>query len=337
VPPQVDPLRVFDLPALRRHRARAARQAGAADFLVAETAERLADRLDDVTRRFPLALDLGSRQGMLARALKGRGGIETLVHADRTLELLRQAPTPALAVVAEAEALPFAPHSFDLVLSNLDLHWTNDLPGALLQLRQALRPDGLLLAALLGGATLAELRRALMDAELAVEGGASPRVSPFADLPDLGALLQRAGFALPVVESDTIEVTYPDAFALMRDLRAMGETNAVAERRRSFTRRATLFHAAATYAALFGRADGRIPATFEIITLTAWAPHESQPKPLRPGSASTRLAAALEEAKPPGGRSSAPLALAARIPGGSRRFPLAFGFAPRYFESWSGR
>lgn len=307
MPLETDPLRVFDLRALRRHRARASRRAEAADFLFAESAERLTDRLDDVARRFPLALDLGSRHGVLARALGARGGIEMLVRADRTLELLRQGPEPARAVVVEAEALPFAPGSFDLVLSNLDLHWVNDLPGALAQLRRMLKPDGLLLAALLGGGTLGELRRALLDAELAEEQGASPRVSPFADPADLGALLQRAGFALPVVDSDIIEVTYPDAFALMRDLRAMGETNAVVERRRRFTRRATLMRAATAYGALFGRADGRIPATFEIVTLTAWAPHESQPKPLPRGSAKTRLAAALEAADPrPAGGNKSP-------------------------------
>jgi NADH dehydrogenase [ubiquinone] 1 alpha subcomplex assembly factor 5 len=304
MPHDRDPLRVFDLQALRRHRARAARDAGAAEFLALESGERLLDRLDDVARRFPRALDLGSRHGILARALKGRGGIEMLVHADRSHGFLSRLPEPRRAVVAEAEALPFARAAFDLVLSNLDLHWANDLPGALLQLRQALKPDGLLLAALLGGGTLAELRRALLEAELAEEQGASPRVSPFAEPRDLGALLQRAGFALPVVDSDSIEVTYADAFALMRDLRAMGETNAVVERRRRFSRRATLLHAAAAYRDLFGRADGRVPATFEIITLTAWAPHESQPKPLPRGSAKTRLAAALEAPDPPPAGSS---------------------------------
>jgi NADH dehydrogenase [ubiquinone] 1 alpha subcomplex assembly factor 5 len=187
------------------------------------------------------------------------------------------------------------------VLSNLDLHWTNDLPGALLQLRQALRPDGLLLASLFGGETLAELSRALLEAELAEEGGVSPRVSPFADLRDLGHLLQRAGFALPVVDSDAIEVTYPDALALMRDLRAMGETNAAAERRRGFTRRATLARAAALYRERFARPDGRISARFEIVTLTAWAPHAAQPQPLRPGSARFRLADALGVPEHPAG------------------------------------
>ncbi len=299
MPPAADPLRVFDRRAVRLHRARAARDPGRADFLVLEAAERLADRLTDVARRFPLALDLGCRHGVLAARLAGRGGIEMLVQADAAWGFARRLPPPAL--VAEAEALPFKPAAFDLVLSTLDLHWTNDLPGALLQLRQALKPDGLLLASLFGGDTLAELRRALMEAELAEEGGASPRVSPFADLRDLGHLLQRAGFALPVVDSDTIEVTYPDALALMRDLRAMGESNAVAERRRGFTRRATLARAVAVYRELFGRPDGRIAARFEIVTLTAWAPHAAQPQPLRPGSARARLAAALGVTKHPAG------------------------------------
>lgn len=299
MPAPQHPLLLFDRAAVRRHRDRAARRPEAAEFLACEAAERLADRLDDVARRFPLALDLGCRHGVLARLLGGRGGIEALVHADAALGFARRAPFPA--IVAEAEALPFKPACFDLVLSNLDLHWTNDLPGALLQLRQTLKPDGLLLASLFGGDTLRELRRALMEAELDEESGVSPRVSPFADLRDLGQLLQRAGFALPVVDSDTIEVTYADALALMRDLRAMGESNAVAERRHGFTRRATLLAAAARYRSLFGRLDGRIPAHFEIITLTAWAPHESQPRPLAPGSARTGLAAALGTVEHPAG------------------------------------
>src|SRR5579883_330453 len=275
-----DPLRVFDRRAVRVHRARAARAPQLADFLVAESAERLLDRLDDVLRRFPLALDLGCRDGVLARLLRGRGGIETLIHADAAFEFARQAPPPRL--VAEA--------------------------GALLQLRRCLKPDGLLLAALFGGDTLVELRGALMEAELAEEGGASPRVSPVADVRDLGMLLQRAGFALPVVDSERVTVTYPDALALMRDLRAMGETNAVVERRRGFTRRSTLARAAALYAERHGRPDGRIAARFEIITLTAWAPHESQPKPLKPGSARARLAEALgTEEKPAGEKAGRPL------------------------------
>jgi NADH dehydrogenase [ubiquinone] 1 alpha subcomplex assembly factor 5 len=297
VPP--DPIRVFDRAAVRAHRARAARRPEAAKFLIAEAAARLADRLDDVTRRFPRALDLGSRDGVLARLVAGRGGIETLVHADAAFGYARLAPAPAL--VAEAEALPFHTASFDLVLSNLELHWTNDLPGALLQLRQALKPDGLLLASLFGGETLRELRRAFLEAELEEEGGASPRVAPFADVRDLGMLLQRAGFALPVVDSDSIDVTYGDALALMRELRAMGESNAVGERRRSFTRRATLLGAGRRYHELFAGPDGRVPAHFEIVTLTAWAPDASQPRPLKPGSARTSLAAALGAQERPAG------------------------------------
>ncbi len=293
---------IFDRTAVRHHRARAARDPRAAEFLVVAAAERLADRLDDVARRFPLALDLGCRDGVLARVLGGRGGIATLLHADAASDFARLAPGPCF--VAEAETLPLRPASLDLVLSNLELHWTNDLPGALVQLRRALKPDGLLLATLFGGETLAELRRALMEGELLEEGGASPRVAPFADIRDLGRLLQRAGFALPVVDSDTLTVTYPDALALMRDLRAMGETNALRERRRGFTRRATLLRAARRYAELFAAADGRIPARFELITLTAWAPHESQPQPLRPGSAQKRLAEALRAVERPAGESA---------------------------------
>ncbi|HUZ74995.1 MAG TPA: methyltransferase domain-containing protein [Stellaceae bacterium] len=298
------PLRVFDLRSVRLHRARAAARGVDADFLAVAAAERLVDRLADISRRFPRALDLGCGAGALARALEGRGGIEWLVSADAAAACAALALAPAL--VADPEALPFAPHSFDLVLSNLALHWTNDLPGALLQLRHMLKPDGLLLATLWGGDTLMELRHAWLAAEAAEENGASPRVSPFADLRDLGALLQRAGFALPVVDADTIAVTYPDALALMRDLRAMGESNALIERRRGFTRRATLARAGAVYAAEFGRADGRIPATFALVTLTAWAPHQDQPQPLRPGSAAVRLAAALGTDEHSAGDKAAP-------------------------------
>ncbi|HUK59595.1 MAG TPA: methyltransferase domain-containing protein [Stellaceae bacterium] len=295
------PIQVFDPRAVRRHRARALGPEPHA--LAAEAAQRLAERLDEVRRRFPVALDLGCGGGALRAALAGKGGIERLVSADSAPACAAAAPSPALA--AEAEALPFAAGSFDLVASSLALHWVNDLPGALLQLRHALKPDGLLLANLWGGETLSELRQALLEAEAETVGGAGPRVSPFADGRDLGALLQRAGFALPVVDSDRMTVTYADALALMRDLRAMGEANAVIERRKGFSRRATLAAAAARYAAL-GGAGGRITATFELVTLTAWAPHESQPRPLRPGSAAHRLAAALDTDERPAGDKAAP-------------------------------
>jgi SAM-dependent methyltransferase len=205
--------------------------------------------------------------------------------------MARRAPPPALAL--DEEALPFSPASFDLVVSALSLHWVNDLPGALVQIRAALEPDGLFLAALLGGDTLRELRLALLEAESAIEGGASPRVSPFADLRDAAGLLQRAGFALPVADSDTLTVTWADPLALMRELRGMGETNAVAARRKEVARRETLFAASARYQAQFGTTDGRIPASFQVIYLAGWAPDASQQQPLRPGSAASRLAEAL--------------------------------------------
>lgn len=298
------PLQVFDREAVRRHRERAARGDRKAEFLFVEGAARLADRLKDVSRTFSRALELGSRGGLLARELRDSSGIASLVTSDPSAGFLAGRPGPRL--VADAEALPFAPGSFDLVVSNLALHWVNDLPGALLQLRQALKPDGLLLVSLFAGETLNELRICLLEAESEIENGASPRVAPFADPRELAGLLQRAGFALPVVDTDRIEATYSDALSLMRDLRAMGETNAVATRRRSFTRRATLLRAAELYQTRYAGPDGRVVARFEIATLTAWAPHESQPKPLRPGSAAARLADALGAEEKSAGEAAGP-------------------------------
>jgi SAM-dependent methyltransferase len=299
----MDPaMNVFDRGLVRRHRDRAAGEFGRHDFLVREVAERLAERLDDVTRDFPRALDLGCHNGVLSQVLGDRGAVETLIQSDLSAAMAHLAAgngRPSLA--ADEELLPFAPGSFDLVMSVLSLHWVNDLPGSLIQIGRCLKPDGLFLAALLGGETLHELRAALLQAEIEVEGGASPRVSPFLDLADAGALLQRAGFALPVADRDVITVDYPDALTLMADLRAMGEANALEDRRRTPTRRATLLRAAALYQELFARDDGRLPATFDVIYLTAWAPHASQPKPLRPGSAAQRLAEALDTRELPTG------------------------------------
>lgn len=292
-------MEVFDRRLVRRHRERAAKALDDHDFLFREVAERLLDRLDDTRRRFPLALDLGCHGGTLGRLIGKRGGIERLVQVDLSLGLARRAG--GLAAVADEEALPFAEASFDLILSNLSLHWVNDLPGALIQACRALKPDGLFLAALLGGDTLHELRAAFLEAELELEGGAGPRVSPFADVRDAGGLLQRAGLALPVVDRDEIKVSYPDALRLMRDLRGMGETNAVEARRRGFSRRATVLRAAALYEERFAGADGRIPASFHVIYLTGWAPHHSQPRPLKPGSAASRLADALGTRERPAG------------------------------------
>jgi len=290
---QPDTMTVFDRALVRRRRDRAAAGPFAEhNFLFEEVAERLADRLLDIRRDFPTALDLGSHDGAVRRALSGLKGIERLVSCDVSPAFAARAGAPA--VTADEEFLPFAPASFDLVVSNLSLHWVNDLPGALLQIRQALKPDGFLCAAMLGGETLVELRHCLMEAEQTVSGGISPRVSPFADVRDAGALLQRAGFALPVVDSDVLTVTYADAFALMRDLRGMGESNAVLARRPVPATRALLFEAARLYAERFAEPDGRIPATFQVLYLAAWAPHESQQQPLRPGSAEASLADALK-------------------------------------------
>jgi NADH dehydrogenase [ubiquinone] 1 alpha subcomplex assembly factor 5 len=287
------PIAIFDRRALRRHRVRAARRDVGAGFLFREGAERLLDRLADIKRGFVHALDLESRDPSIAEQLRA-AGIETVVASD------------AGSLAVDLEALPFAPASFDLVTSSLSFHWINDLPGTLLQLRHLLKPDGLLLVNLFAGETLQALRIALLEAESEIENGASPRVSAFADPRDLAGLLQRAGFALPVVDSDRITVDYPDAWKLMRDLRAMGETNAAALRRRHFTRRATLLRAAEIYRARFGDETGRIPAEFEIATLTAWAPHQTQPRALRPGSATARLADALGTSEQPAGDKAVP-------------------------------
>jgi NADH dehydrogenase [ubiquinone] 1 alpha subcomplex assembly factor 5 len=283
-------MQVFDRAAKRRQRQRVAKAAGDYDFLRAAVAERLLDRLDDIRRSFPLALVQGCEAAWLQPRLGSRGQIEQIVTMDSVSG--QEAPL-GLHAVGDEEFLPFAEGKFDLVIALLNLHWVNDLPGALIQIRHALKPDGLFLGAMLGGSTLSELRQSWLAAEAEIEGGASPRISPMAETLDGAALLQRAGFALPVADSEIIPVTYADAFGLMRDLRGMGETNAVLTRRKHFTRRATLLRMAELYQQRFAGPDGRIPATFEMITLTGWSPHESQQKPLRPGQATRSLADAL--------------------------------------------
>ncbi|HVI51365.1 MAG TPA: methyltransferase domain-containing protein [Candidatus Sulfotelmatobacter sp.] len=290
-------LTVFDRAQVRRQRDRASARLAEHDFLLREVAERVSDRLLDMARTFPVALDLGCHHGELSELLESRGGIETLVRCDLSLAMAAQAG--GLSLAADEEALPFAPESFDLIISNLSLHWVNDLPGALLQIRHALKEDGLFVGAMLGGETLWELRQCLMEAELAEEGGTGPRVSPFADLRDLGGLLQRAGFSLPVVDLDSITVTYGDVMRLFADLRGMGEGNAVNARRRHPTRRSTLFRAMALYEERFRDGDGRLPATFQIMTMTAWRPHASQQKPLTPGTGRVNLAEALNGGEVP--------------------------------------
>lgn len=285
------PARIFDRALLARRRARVAGGAGEHDFLLQRVADDLAERLEIVRRRFPLAANIGAHHGVLSDRIRGLAGIERIIDVDATTELLRGAPD--LRVVADEEALPFADASLDLVVSALSMQLVNDLPGTLIQIRRALKPDGLLLAAMLGGATLKELREAWLAAESEVTGGASPRVAPFADVRDMGGLLQRAGLALPVVDSETVTVTYPDPLAAMREIKAMGASNMLVARRRTPVTRRLLLRAAEIYAERFAGQGGRVPATFEILTLTAWAPDPGQPQPLRPGSAQTRLADAL--------------------------------------------
>lgn len=280
---------IFDRVLLRDRRRRAA-ALGPATFLLERAADDLADRLAAVLRRFDLALDLGTPGEAVRTALSRLGSIGTILKSETI------APGAARAdkfIVADEEALPFGEGSLDLVVSALALQFVNDLPGTLVQIRRALKPDGLFLAALIGGETLTELRQSFAAAESEVEGGISPRVAPFADLRDLGALLQRAGFALPVTDVDRLVARYGSVFDLMRDLRRMGAANALDARRRTPLKRATLLRMAEIYAERFSDNDGRVRATFEIVWLSGWAPHPSQQQPLKPGTARTRLADAL--------------------------------------------
>jgi SAM-dependent methyltransferase len=269
---------IFDRKLMRLRQARALAY-GPETFLMDRVAADLGERLEAVLRTFERAADIGTPTDAVRRVLRASGKVVTIYGGD--------------SVVVDEEALPFADGMLDLAVSALALQFVNDLPGTLIQIRRALKPDGLLLAAMLGGDTLIELRGAFAEAEAEVEGGVSPRVAPFADVRALGGLLQRAGFALPVVDSDKLTVRYDSVFALMRDLRRMGATNILIERRRTPLKRATLLRMAEIYARRFADPDGRLRATFEIVWLSCWTPHESQQKPLKPGSATQRLADAL--------------------------------------------
>jgi SAM-dependent methyltransferase len=287
------PPRLFDRRLHRRRLDRAAARFAQADFLKVRAAADLCERLNGVNRHFDIAVDLGARGGVFRRLLgesRSADRVGWLLQTDLSRAML-QGGGPA--VVADEERLPLGPGSVDLIVSSLALHWVNDLVGALIQIRMALRPDGLFLGAVLGGATLTELRQCLLEAELEIRGGAGPRVSPFMDAFDAAALLQRAGFALPVADVDTVSVRYDHPLKLMADLRAMGEANGLADRAPLPLNRAVLHRACALYQERFGEAGGRVRATFEIVTLTGWAPHPDQQQPLRPGSAKMRLADAL--------------------------------------------
>jgi SAM-dependent methyltransferase len=298
----MSPPLIFDRALIRRRLARAA--AGvAAEFLIEHVADDLVERLGPILRGFPVAVELGGATTHGARALARSGKVETIVR----LPAVPPSPGSGFSTaVADEEALPLGEASVDLVASLLSLQGVNDLPGALAQIKRALRPDGLFIACLLGAETLTELRQSLAQAEAELAGGVSPRVAPFADARDLGALLQRAGFALPVTDVEKLTVRYGDPFALMRDLRAMGMTNPLVERGRAPLRRAMLLRASQIYAERFADPDGRLRASFDLVWLSGWAPHESQQQPLRPGSAKARLADALGVAEIKAGEKAKP-------------------------------
>ncbi len=283
---------IFDRDLLLAFRRRAFRRAEpGADFLLHRVAEDLEDRLDAVKRRFPVAVDLAGHNGSAAAAIGRSGKADLILRIERDEAFLKG---PFAAIVADEEILPLKPGSVDLIVSLMSLHATNDTPGTMVQIARALKPDGLFLAAFSGNGTLGELRESLLQAEIELTGGASPRVFPFADVRDVGGLLQRAGFALPVTDVENVTVRYDSLFNLMTDLRAMGMQNVLRDRSRKPVSRRLFLRAAEIYAERFSDPDGRIRATFSTIWLSGWAPHESQQKPLKPGSAKVLLADALK-------------------------------------------
>lgn len=282
---------LFDQNVIRAHQRRAGKL-GPATFLLDRVADDLTDRLGAVLRKFPVAVDLATPTDAVKQRLKDIGAIGTVASA-----VVDGRPGDPLRIVINEELMPFGDQTLDLVVSALSLQVVNDLPGTLIQIRRALKPDGLFLAAILGGDTLAELRESFYAAEEEVEGGVSPRVIPFVAVREAGALLQRAGFALPVVDVDRVTVRYASPFALIHDLRRMAATNPLIERRRVPLKRATIMRMAEVYAERFSDPDGRIRATFDVVWMSGWAPDESQQKPLAPGSAKSRLADALGTAE----------------------------------------
>jgi SAM-dependent methyltransferase len=291
------PPRLFDRSLLARRLDRVAGGFGAASFLKIRAVEDALDTLSAINRTFDLTLDIGARDGTFGKCLKSSHAatkIGTLIEADISEVMTKaRADNGHIQIVLDEEALPFADDSLDLIVAPLNLHSVNDLPGVLVQIRRALKGDGLFIGSMLGGETLRELRTVLMEAEMEVRGGYGPRIAPFAESYDLVDLLKRTGFAMPVVDADKVSVTYEHPLRLLADLRAMGETNVLHDRPRKGLNKAILAKAFALYQQRFGLEDGRVTATFEIITLSGWKPHENQQKPLRPGSAKMRLADAL--------------------------------------------
>lgn len=306
-------IEIFDRNLLRKKRGQALKNFAAYDFLFDWAGKQTIDRLQDVKREYGNALIIGARQSKhFMQAVSNLPGAPNVLQLDICTTSPPQNSAPdhnafdknakdqnPPYICADEDFLPIREQSLDLALSTLNWHNVNDLPGALLQTRRALKPDGLFIGSMLGGETLFELRQCLQDAEVNISGGLSPRIHPFADKQDMGALMQRAGYALPVIDSDIITVTYKSAFDLFRDLRGMGETNALIQRTKTIPPKALFFEAAKLYQDRFAESDGRIIASFEVIFLLGWAPHESQQKPLKPGSAKTRLSDALgtEETK----------------------------------------
>ncbi len=292
MPPATQPSaipEIFDRTQVKNSRNHAAHTLDQYRFLIDRAAHDIADRLTDINRTFPRALQIGARTTYPQETLLCQNGsIEELIKMD-----LADGLSPD--IVADEELLPFTDNSFDLVISLMTLHSVNDVPGALTHIHRVLKPDGLFLAVLPGGDTLHELRHVMMEAELALKGGVSPRIAPFADKKQMGGLLQRTGFALPVVDSDTITVTYEHVFKLLQDLRGMGESNIVASTNKKYIGKAVITETARRYQEQFAEPDGRIPATVEMIFLTGWTPHESQQQPMRPGSAEHSLTEALQK------------------------------------------
>jgi SAM-dependent methyltransferase len=282
---------LFDRGLLRRRRARFAGEMGEREALLSHVAAEIADRIGAILRDFPLALDLGAYHGVVGRAVAALPSVGEMFYAESVPALASLCPRPSL--VCDEDLLPFKNESLNLVVSGLTLHRVNDLPGALIQIRRSLRPDGLFMGAALGSRSLHELRYALLEAEAEHHGGASPRIAPFADVRDYGALLQRAHFALPVTDAELLTVTYPTPRDLMREIRVLGGGNVMAARSKEPLPRGTLERAEEIYRMRHGTPEGKIAASFEIVYLTGWAPHASQQKPLAPGSAKARLADAL--------------------------------------------
>lgn len=287
--------KLFDLDLATENRKRAfTRCSGQSDFLLEIVARELAERLSLIERKFDRAVELHGASGIVARECLATGKIS---HIDRVETDAMFAPSDEPLIEAPLETVPLEEQSANLILSPLTLHITNDTPGVLIQIRRALKPDGLLLAAIPGAGTLSELRDVLLSTEIEMTGGASPRVIPFADIRDIGGLMQRAGFTLPVIDAQTYMVRYDSIFELMRDIKAMGMANPLADRSRKPLTRAFFLRAAERYAERFSDPDGRIRATFSFIYVSGWSPHESQQKPLQPGSAKVRLADALSLAR----------------------------------------